>query len=486
MVTRVAWVTSAVLYLSPQHVVSFTLSPTVWTGALIRSEAFHRAPTVLRSSVFPSDEEDGDAERRKRKEQRRQQRGDGAGDPVFDVPLANKGLKPEEPAVPFDRSDNGTRSSEFDGLLAEAQGQLMVQGSSRDESSSKQPPMNPFTAMVSRLSSTETIGRFMATAPPRVIDAMQTTVVGLMGNMGPFAVDSATVTTSENLANLMFQLQMTGYMFKNADYRLSLQQSLSGAVERINQLGPGRDNNGVAGLGPEDGGGAARAPEDASVSGKITVRTEGGVVVEVDAEAYMADLRSEVAKLRQDLVQFANRRDARDEAMAQDLIGYVNTLPRSEMAALTSNIQPEVLESMEALVYGILRQFGVSKGERILLDSSDSMTKLCLWQLVIGYNLRELEVREQFKRSFEASVEVDEDGQPLGDLAMGAIESGSSGTLRGGGEVREEEEKGEGTGRAPLGEAAGGGAGGTTGASRTDGDDDDAGSSGGEGSAREV
>jgi hypothetical protein len=47
---------------------------------------------------------------------------------------------------------------------------------------------------------------------------------------------------------------------------------------------------------------------------------------------------------------------------------------------------------MEALVYGILRQFGVREGERILLNSSDSLQKLCMWQLVIGYNLRDLEV----------------------------------------------------------------------------------------------
>ena len=50
--------------------------------------------------------------------------------------------------------------------------------------------------------------------------------MGLLGNAGSFALETATVTTSEKLANLMFQLQMTGYMFKNAEYRLSLSRSL--------------------------------------------------------------------------------------------------------------------------------------------------------------------------------------------------------------------------------------------------------------------
>ena len=49
----------------------------------------------------------------------------------------------------------------------------------------------------------------------------------MLGNAGGFALETATVTTSEKLANLMFQLQMTGYMFKNAEYRISLSQSLS-------------------------------------------------------------------------------------------------------------------------------------------------------------------------------------------------------------------------------------------------------------------
>ena len=60
--------------------------------------------------------------------------------------------------------------------------------------------------------------------------------MGLLGNAGSFALETATVTTSEKLANLMFQLQMTGYMFKNAEYRLSLSRSL----QDVPALMPGR------------------------------------------------------------------------------------------------------------------------------------------------------------------------------------------------------------------------------------------------------
>jgi Protein of unknown function (DUF760) len=51
-------------------------------------------------------------------------------------------------------------------------------------------------------------------------------VLGLLGSLPRQAFETATLTTGDALANLMFQLQMTGYMFKNAEYRMSLQNSL--------------------------------------------------------------------------------------------------------------------------------------------------------------------------------------------------------------------------------------------------------------------
>jgi Protein of unknown function (DUF760) len=60
----------------------------------------------------------------------------------------------------------------------------------------------------------------------RVQEAVKTTVLGLLGSLPRQAFETATLTTGDALANLMFQLQMTGYMFKNAEYRMSLQNSL--------------------------------------------------------------------------------------------------------------------------------------------------------------------------------------------------------------------------------------------------------------------
>ncbi|XVE69627.1 hypothetical protein DITRI_Ditri10aG0005200 [Diplodiscus trichospermus] len=71
---------------------------------------------------------------------------------------------------------------------------------------------------------------FVKRAPQQVVEAMRQTVTNMMGTLPPqfFAVTVSTV--AENLAQLMYSVMMTGYMFRNAQYRLELQQSLEQAA----------------------------------------------------------------------------------------------------------------------------------------------------------------------------------------------------------------------------------------------------------------
>jgi hypothetical protein len=50
----------------------------------------------------------------------------------------------------------------------------------------------------------------------------------LLGSLPNYALDAVMMTTSTKLANLFYQMQITGYMFKNAEYRMSLTKSLKG------------------------------------------------------------------------------------------------------------------------------------------------------------------------------------------------------------------------------------------------------------------
>ena len=133
--------------------------------------------------------------------------------------------------------------------------------------------------------------------------------------MGQFTTGAATETSTETLARLMFQLQMTGYMFKNADYRLSLKQSLSGATERLSNgqvaaaakaLAPApgsttrsrgtrtsASSSAAAGSAPAAGPAAFKDTplSERPVSGTVSVTTADGKTLAVDADAYVAELK---------------------------------------------------------------------------------------------------------------------------------------------------------------------------------------------------
>jgi Protein of unknown function (DUF760) len=73
---------------------------------------------------------------------------------------------------------------------------------------------NPYLAVVTNLSPSEIISKFTSTAHPGVQNAVRSTILGLIGGLPKMAFETTTVTTGQKLASLMFQLQMTGYMFK--------------------------------------------------------------------------------------------------------------------------------------------------------------------------------------------------------------------------------------------------------------------------------
>lgn len=70
--------------------------------------------------------------------------------------------------------------------------------------------------------------RFTQTAPKHVQEAAKSAIMNILGSLPNYALDAALITTNTKLANLLYQMQMTGYMFKNAEYRMSLTRGLRG------------------------------------------------------------------------------------------------------------------------------------------------------------------------------------------------------------------------------------------------------------------
>ena len=240
-------------------------------------------------------------------------------------------------------------------------------------------PDNLYFEQMSNISAPDLIKRFAETAPPEVQKAFRATIASLMGNLPPQVGEVSIMSTGMNVASLMYSMQMTGYMFRNAEYRRTLVQSLGSGESKA--LPPVEVSGGTL-------------PE---VSGTIKVKLGEAIETEVEAAAYMAELRAEVSSLR---TQIVKAREAQDEPGGQ-LLSYLQSLPRETIPTLTSGISEDVLEAMTMLIERILADAGV-QGEQFMETSGLKLRELLVWQLISGYTLREIEAKEELKKMITA------------------------------------------------------------------------------------
>ncbi|KAJ8605895.1 hypothetical protein CTAYLR_000613 [Chrysophaeum taylorii] len=99
----------------------------------------------------------------------------------------------------------------------------------------------------------------------------------------------------------------------------------------------------------------------------------------------MAELRNEATELGRELAFVDTEKTA---TARRDLLAYIRSMPQEQLGELTNDVTPDVLDGMKKLVYSIMRGMGAAAVE----------PALHVWQLVIGYNLRELEVCDQLQQ----------------------------------------------------------------------------------------
>ena len=247
-------------------------------------------------------------------------------------------------------------------------------------------PGNRYVNLMQNITAPELIKGFAETAPAEVQQAVRQTVVSLLGNLPAHLYDVNVMSTGQNVASLMYSMQMTGYMFRNAEYRRSLLETLEGSA------------GGAASPILTSGDGSDPSADLPPVSGKIKVKLSENQETEVEASAYMAELRSEVAQLRGELANV--KEDAllsNASAESNGLLSYMQSLGRDNVESLTSSISQDVLEAMRVLIENILSDAGVG-GESFMETSGLKLRELLVWQLITGYKLRELEAKEELNR----------------------------------------------------------------------------------------
>jgi hypothetical protein len=76
------------------------------------------------------------------------------------------------------------------------------------------------------------VEQFVEVGPPAVVSAMKNTITNMLGTLPPQFFTVTISTVGENMSQLMLSVMMTGYLFRNAQYRLELRNALGGASIR--------------------------------------------------------------------------------------------------------------------------------------------------------------------------------------------------------------------------------------------------------------
>lgn len=157
------------------------------------------------------------------------------------------------------------------------------------------------------------------------------------------------------------------------------------------------------------------------VAGTIEIEMEDGKNVKVEAKEYIESLKAEARALKEAL-----RREKQGNGMERngsaglipdggngggnmDIATYIASR-QGDVKSLTEGISPEVVDTMKRLVKFVLEgSDGKTKAE--LTDEQkaqmemeipgSALQQLSLWQLVLGYRLREAEVTGEYMKLLE-------------------------------------------------------------------------------------
>jgi len=156
------------------------------------------------------------------------------------------------------------------------------------------------------------------------------------------------------------------------------------------------------------------------VEGKFKIEMEDGEEVEVDAKEYIQNLKEEARALKEAIA----RRKGGPAATQRRAPGFLSTQQQEEdefgsitqyissrqgdVKSLTEGISPEIVETMKMLIDFVLEGGESGKGKTMpkkeemeMEIPGSALQQLALWQLVLGYKLREAEAKGDYLKLLE-------------------------------------------------------------------------------------
>lgn len=219
---------------------------------------------------------------------------------------------------------------------------------------------------------------FVKRAPQQVVDAMRQTVTNMIGTLPPQFFAVTVTTVAENLAQLMYSVMMTGYMFKNAQYRLELQQSLEQVAlpevqekKDVPDYAPGTQKN---------------------VSGEVIRWNHVSGPERIDAKKYIELLEAEIEELNRQV-------GWKSTNGPNELLDYLKSLEPQNLKDLTSSAGEDVVLAMNTFIKRLLAVSDADQMKtKVTETTAPELVKLLYWLMVVGYSIRNIEVRFDMER----------------------------------------------------------------------------------------
>ncbi len=231
-------------------------------------------------------------------------------------------------------------------------------------------------------------------------DAFRRIVLGIFGTIPGDAFEVIVNTDRGGIQRLMQSALATGYALRNAEWRMTIAESMSLPPAMAN-VGDGEEPDYMLDV-PKRG-----SVRTAQVSGVVHWWDgEKDARAEMNAADYVAKLEAENELLR-------SRLNAKKLHGAEEnrILDYMKTVAPEKIASLQTDMGKDALEAFNVIIRRTLGNVSGDKVQITYSTSRDYISQLSFWCLLVGYHVRNIEKKLEMSKMLgpEATPHIDSD-----------------------------------------------------------------------------
>mmetsp|Transcript_2874 Transcript_2874/g.8776 ORF Transcript_2874/g.8776 Transcript_2874/m.8776 type:complete len:419 (+) Transcript_2874:183-1439(+) len=245
-------------------------------------------------------------------------------------------------------------------------------------------------------SSPEDLESVRANASAEAFFVIQRTAQGMVGSLSPNHFDIRITTERVGIDRLLYSSMVTGYVLKNAEYRMRMNDKLR---EGLGQVFTSRREPSFESVETKEDDGRPEYMREVpdkkrlvreNIEGKVTWKTaETKEEVSMEGNDYIDQLEAEIAGLQEKL------RPHMPNDMTNRLLLFLTRLPQQTVTSLGAEISQAASLTMRRILSERLGFIHESKLKMNFTMSREYLAQYICWCLLVGYNIRNFEKQEE-------------------------------------------------------------------------------------------